>query len=152
MKGQKDVVAAVDLSECSEEVLRWAKLLAERFDASVQVVHIVPDVDSFMAFYVESDRPLSELQKELEVEAQEKMIWLTKKVFGEETCKTFVLRGHPVEDLIAFLKKNPSSMVVLGCHGRRKPEHKLFGSTAERLLKASPCPVVTVGQDYFPHS
>jgi nucleotide-binding universal stress UspA family protein len=38
----KTIVAAVDLSETSREVLRWARLLAERFEARLKIVHVLP--------------------------------------------------------------------------------------------------------------
>lgn len=148
----KCIVAAIDLSENSEEVLRWAKLLADKFETSVKVVHIVPDLSAYTGIFLSKSKPIQTVQKELEIEAEEKILWVTKKSLGRSTeYETSVLRGHPVEDLVKFVKSNRASLLVLGCHGHRKPQHQIFGSTAEQLLKRSPCPVVTVGQDFLPH-
>ena len=147
----KTIAAAVDLSETSREVLRWARLLAERFEARLEIVHVLPDLKSYTGFYLTA-KPVDSLQRELEIEAEEKLLWLGRELLGDpKSYHVAVLTGAPTQALVKFLSSAAVDLVVVGCHGHSKPEHKLFGSTAERLLKISPCPVVTVGQDLTPH-
>jgi nucleotide-binding universal stress UspA family protein len=151
MNTVKTIVAAIDLSDASRDVLRWARLLAERFEASLRVVHVVPNLKASMGFYL-TKKPIDAIQSEMEVEAEEKLLWLAREHLGEtKDIKLEVLCGHPTSSLVAYLKESAADLVVVGCHGHAKPEHKLFGSTAAQLLKISPCPVVTVGQELVPH-
>jgi nucleotide-binding universal stress UspA family protein len=151
MNTVKTIVAAIDLSDTSRDVLRWARLLAERFEASLRVVHVVPDLKAYMGFYL-TEKPIDTIQSEMDVEAEEKLLWLAREHLGEaKNGKLEVLRGHATSSLVKYLKDSNADLVVVGCHGHAKPEHKLFGSTAEQLLKISPCPVVTVGQELLPH-
>ncbi|MFO0981137.1 MAG: universal stress protein [Planctomycetota bacterium] len=89
----------------------------------------------------------------MEVEAEEKLLWLTREHLGDaKTYELVVLSGHPTTSLVNYLKEVAADLVIVGCHGHPKPEHKLFGSTAEHLLKIAPCPVITVGQELLPHA
>src|SRR5262245_93351 len=147
----KTVVAAVDLSEASREVLRWARVLAERFESRLKIVHVVPDLKSYTGFYLTA-KPVDALQRELEIEAEEKLLWLGRELLGDpKSYDVSVLTGIPPQALVKYLKHVAADVLVVGCHGHAKPEHKLFGSTAESLLKISPCPVLTVGQELLPH-
>ena len=141
------IVAAIDLSETSSEVLRWARVLAERFQARLKVVHVLHDLKSYTGFYLTA-KPLDSLQRDLEVEAEEKLAWFGREHLGDpKSYEVKVLIGTPTKTLVRYLRDEAADLLVVGCHGHRKPEHSLFESTAERVLKISPCPVVTVGQE-----
>jgi nucleotide-binding universal stress UspA family protein len=148
----KTIVAAVDLSETSREVLRWARLLAERFEARLKIVHVLPDLKSYTGFYLTA-KPVDALQRELEIESEEKLLWLGRELLGDpKFYDVTVLIGTPPQALAKYLKSAAADLLIVGCHGHPKPEHKLFGATAERLLKTSPCPVMTVGQELLSHA
>lgn len=153
MKTVTSVVAAVDLSDASGDVLRWARLLADQFKATLRIVHVIPDLKAYTGFYVTA-KPVETLQKEVEVEAEEKLLWLTREHLGKDHKHQIqvLAGGHPAVSLVTYLKESKADLVVVGCHGHTKPEHRLFGSTAERLLKIAPCPVVTVGQELVRHA
>jgi nucleotide-binding universal stress UspA family protein len=144
------IVAAVDLSDTSGEVLRWAGVFAERFRAELAVVHVIHDLKSYTGFYL-TTRPMDALQREIAVEAEEKLTWLAREHLGDgKSYKAVVLSGNPTQSLVRYLEESRADLLIVGCHGHAKPEHKLFGSTAEHLLKIAPCPVVTAGQDLLP--
>jgi nucleotide-binding universal stress UspA family protein len=54
------------------------------------------------------------------------------------------LWGRPSDAIIDAAKKAKASLVVLGTHGRNAFEKLLIGSTAERVVRLSPVPVLTV--------
>ena len=41
-------------------------------------------------------------------------------------------------------EKQGADLIVMGTHGLTGVEHLLFGSTAERVVRHAPCPVMTV--------
>jgi len=146
----RTIVAAVDLSDTSREVLDAACALARKLDARVHVLHIAYDLSKFMGFYV-GDKSIASVQTELDREALAKLELLCA------TCATdsggeappidsSVRRGTPFSDVTDFVREVSGDLLVVGAHGMSKPEHKIFGSTAERLVRFSPCPVLIVGQ------
>lgn len=52
--------------------------------------------------------------------------------------------GNPVEEICRFARRNMIDLLVLGTHGRTGWRHVLIGSVAERVVRLSPCPVLTV--------
>ena len=53
-------------------------------------------------------------------------------------------RGAPFLEIIRYAKENDVDLIVLGTHGRSGLAHVLLGSVAERVVRKSPCPVLTV--------
>jgi len=57
---------------------------------------------------------------------------------------TVMLRGTPALRIIEEAKKRRADLIIMGTHGRTGLEHLLLGSVAERVVRLSPCPVLTV--------
>jgi nucleotide-binding universal stress UspA family protein len=55
-----------------------------------------------------------------------------------------VVRGVPFVEIIRTAKDKNADMIVIGTHGRTGIDHMLFGSTAEKVVRKSYCPVLTV--------
>jgi nucleotide-binding universal stress UspA family protein len=57
---------------------------------------------------------------------------------------TFIRLGKPEEEIIEFAKQNSVDLIVMGTHGRTGLEHMLVGSVAERVVRGSTVPVLTI--------
>jgi nucleotide-binding universal stress UspA family protein len=55
-----------------------------------------------------------------------------------------LLSGEPVTTLLEELRSRDYDLVVVGTHGRTGLTHVLVGSVAERLVRLSPVPVLSV--------
>ena len=55
-----------------------------------------------------------------------------------------VRTGVPFLEIIRYAKELEIDLIVLGTHGRTGLAHVLLGSVAERVVRKSPCPVLTV--------
>ena len=55
-----------------------------------------------------------------------------------------ILRGMPFLEIIRYAKANEVDLIVIGTHGRSGMEHIIFGSTAEKVVRKAPCPVLSV--------
>jgi nucleotide-binding universal stress UspA family protein len=55
-----------------------------------------------------------------------------------------ILNGHPSAEILRFLEENKADLVVLGTHGLTGLAHFFLGSTAEKIVRRSPCSVLTV--------
>jgi nucleotide-binding universal stress UspA family protein len=55
-----------------------------------------------------------------------------------------MVKGIADDEIIKYAKENGIDMIVLGTHGRTGLEHVIFGSTAEKVVRSAPCPVLTV--------
>ena len=58
--------------------------------------------------------------------------------------KTFVRVGNPVDEILQFIDEEKIDIIVMGTHGRTGIRHLIAGSVAERIVRASKVPVLTV--------
>ncbi len=135
----KHVLAATDLSDASRPALDLAVDLARRDGAALTVVHAcevpllpeaIPPVD-----YV---TPIT-------IAAGERLDHLLDGLRGRCPDVRRALRiGPPWEEILAAASEAGADLVVLGTHGRRGLAHAMLGSVAERVVRLSPVPVLTV--------
>ncbi len=141
----KRIMAATDFSECSDHALRYACEFAETFGAELHLVNVTePPAAAYSEFgigYVGVEKLDEDLQRGAEAklntlpsqEWQAKLKIVRKAILGS----TFV-------ELVQYAKKQDIDMIVLGTHGRGAIAHMLMGSTAEKVVRKAPCPVLTV--------
>jgi nucleotide-binding universal stress UspA family protein len=57
-----------------------------------------------------------------------------------------LLAGDPADAIIRLAESENIDLIVMGTHGRRGLSRLLMGSGAEAVVRAAPCPVLTVKQ------
>ena len=55
-----------------------------------------------------------------------------------------LLKGDTIDEIVKFIRTNGIDCLAIATHGRRGVSHLLHGSVAERLVRISPCPVLSV--------
>jgi len=55
-----------------------------------------------------------------------------------------VLIGRPFAEIIKYAQAQSIDLIVIGTHGRGGLSHMLMGSVAEKVVRKSPCPVLTI--------
>ena len=122
----------------SVEAIQIARQLARRFGASIHLAHVRQS--NYTADFVAP--PFMTYEQEGEQAALKEL----KKVASEcdvssATCD--VLSGAPPFDEICRLAHTiPADLVVMPTHGRTGLRHVFLGSTAERIVQHSSCPVL----------
>jgi nucleotide-binding universal stress UspA family protein len=138
------ILVAIDFSELSPMVMDYACSLAMAWQTRLLVVHVVHDLSYFTGIY-HTDTPLPELQQRLEAEAHERLEALCQSQLGSKVpYETVVVTGRPVVEIHHLVRQYAVDCLVLGAHSTDKPEHQLFGSTAERLLQQNACPILMI--------
>lgn len=138
------LLVAMDFSDLSPRVLAYANTLAVACQARLVVVHVVHDLAYFVRPY-QTDTPMPALQQHLEAEALEQLEALCQSHLAPEVAyETLVCTGRPVNEIQRLVRTHAVDCLILGAHSAEKPEHQLFGSTAERLLQHITCPVFLV--------
>ena len=140
----KHILAAIDLSEAGFRVVTYAQHMAHTWNARLTVLHVVHDLSYYSGVFITST-PLDTLQHNLEVEAHEHVADNCAAACGSETaCDTLVVTGRPVAEIQRVIRERDIDCLVIGSHSTDKPEHQLFGSTAERLLHQMLCPTFVI--------
>lgn len=139
------VLVPTDFSDASESALRFGKAMAEKFGASLHVVHVMEDLlaHAWAAEVYVSSMP--QLRDEIEKESRQRLgTLLTDDERKTLRAETALLAGNPFLEIIRYAKAQNVDLIVMGTHGRGPIAHMLLGSVAEKVVRKSPCPVLTV--------
>jgi len=139
----KKIVCPVDFSEFTNDIIKYAVSLAKKYDAEIHLLHIIPNLNYFTpyeSFLTPENLVLIERNIEKEVEKDFKKIMKGFDVPLVKAIKT----GVVFVEIIDYIKAENIDLVVIGTHGRSGIEHILIGSVAEKIVRKSPCPVLTI--------
>jgi nucleotide-binding universal stress UspA family protein len=143
MPSIKRILAPIDFSEVSNRSLDYAVDLAAQIKASVSVVHVYeipvyafldgamitpPDVAADLA-----DRAQRSLDAAISA----------RRNRGVDISATLA-NGSPRDEILRLAKEGDADLIVMGTHGRRGLPRALMGSVAERVIRTSEIPVLTI--------
>jgi nucleotide-binding universal stress UspA family protein len=136
------LIVPVDLSSKTEEVLRHASRLAERFGCVAEVLHVV----QLNIAGEERGIPRTALLHGLAEEAQLKLWRLVDLCWKSDMGATVSVRkGRPHEVIVQEAIETGAWVIVMG--GTQRRFFRVPGtSTCARVMRAAPCPVLTVGK------
>ena len=86
---------------------------------------------------------MDEVEENLRSELQQKLDEIGERHGVPESGRHF-LNGTPAREIRRFAEENGMELIVLGTHGRTGLDHVLFGSTAEKVVRKSPVPVMSI--------
>lgn len=141
----KNILVPTDFSASANAALAYAKDLADKFDAHVHLLHVVPVPNFYSAGIELSTAPLKEVMLEAQAAARETLSLRGQEIdLPENRLTVHSTIGLPVSEIFRFIEDHAIDLVVMGTHGRGMVEHLLLGSVAERVVRRSPVPVLTV--------
>lgn len=144
MKDFKTILFATDFSENSDHAFQYALSLAKKFNARLAVVHVINEPVDLRGFYV-PHISFDKLEEEIEEGAQKMMEKFCRTHIRDyDNYETYILPGLPFDEIIKHAGVLAADLVVMGTHGRTGLDHMLFGSTAEKVVRKSPVPVMTI--------
>lgn len=144
----KKILCPTDFSAPSRAALRMARDLAAHHDAELvlmTVVEVVPVLPSPRAGSVAPTFDVSSYQKEIRENAAEQLEKLAAELRTDAlTPGIHVADGTAADEIIDYAQQGGVDLIVIATHGRSGVSRFLFGSVAERVLRSSSCPVLTI--------
>jgi nucleotide-binding universal stress UspA family protein len=145
------ILVPTDFGEPAQAALKWATTLAREFDSRLFLLHVVPEPMAYPWGTELSSLPLNEILMQSEEAARQRLGELARETgLPADRVTTEAVVGTPVDRVIATVKDEKIDLVVVGTHGRGPVGHLLLGSVAERVVRRSPVPVLTVHGDLPP--
>ena len=142
--GVNQIVCCSDFSDHAEVAFQTALDLAQRYNAKLYVVHVLPPVVNPML--TDADLMLPEHPDEnLVVSLNERM----QEVYGNRIpeavdCELVVRDGHVSTEIIRFIEETDADLAVVGAFGLSGMGLVLFGSVTKRISHKAPCSVMIV--------
>jgi nucleotide-binding universal stress UspA family protein len=134
-----------DFGEHSQNALNYGAALADKFRAELTVLHVVPEAPLVLPDTVLAVPPPAPPTDQLRADAQAALDRLTRDPrLDGLAVHTALAQGDPVEEVLRFAAERTIDLIVIGTHGYTGLTHLLTGSTAEKVVRRAPCPVLTV--------
>ncbi|BCA54926.1 putative Universal stress protein [Nitrospira sp. KM1] len=137
----KRLLFATDFSDQTLRAEDWACALAASWQAPLTIITVLefprgmaPSFAVNEIYLTDRLREATELLTDLKRRATQRDIDVSSRI----------ATGIPSEEVIAAALAENSDLVIVGMRGKSGLAHALLGSTAERVIRTAPCPVLAV--------
>jgi nucleotide-binding universal stress UspA family protein len=141
------VLVATDFSECAAAAFQMAQILARRFSSKLILLHVINErlLEQLSGHL---GKPVDALLPGFRKRAQQQLDEFLKGVKPRPLeVETMVAVGLPFQEIAVLARDLAVDLVVMGGYGwggRGPLEEVFFGSTAEKVVRLLPCPVLCV--------
>ncbi len=143
----KNILFCTDFSGNSQAALPFAVDLARKYGATLHVLHAYQEAGHIAEFEISSDIKSDWIRVAhlMGTEMEKRLQSLCEEIIKDlGSCQRKMVRGRPYVEIIRYAKEMDVDLIVMASHGLSGLEHVIFGSTAERVLRESPCNVMII--------
>jgi nucleotide-binding universal stress UspA family protein len=135
-----NIVLAFDGSECSHKALQRAKAIADRFEATLWLVHVFRNPSDFLG-YADYEKLFAKRKSAAQAvldDARQKLGRTTFKVREE------LKEGLETESILKVAENCKADLIVMGTRGLGAVKGLLVGSVSRKVIHYAECPVMVV--------
>jgi nucleotide-binding universal stress UspA family protein len=146
MAAAKVILVPTDFSPASNRALRYACNLAGAIGASLHIIHVLDILGPRPAFLENYGPPLGDYREDMERRTRAELEALLSDEEKARYSVVFVVRaGTPAYEILKYLDEQPAiDLVVMATAGRGGVARLMLGSVADKIVRAAPCPVLTI--------
>lgn len=136
------ILVPVDFSKPASKAVRYAASFARQFDAKITLLHVCPvpyypaELGGFPTVIPQNEPPTALIHERLEAEA--------RLIPTAMRSRSLLRVGAAFDEICKAARELRSDLVIIATHGHTGLKHVLLGSTAERVVRHAPCPVLVV--------
>jgi len=141
----KKILFCTDFSENSDHAFSYALNLATTYHSMLLILHVIVEP---VSYYWSTPEGVDQLiGKQMERVKEEINAHYLQKAQDFKNYEIFIKaadEGRAFYEIILMAKEESADLIIMGTHGRTGFDHLIMGSTAENVVRKSPCPVLTV--------
>ena len=141
----QSILFAADFSRQGSHGFRYAITLSKHFQAKLFIFHAINLQSTMPAADPTGGVALTDYVEVLEDESRARLSEMLRlaEAHGVE-AETILVEGTPHRTALKEAERLGVDLIVVSTHGRTGMEHLLLGSTAEKIIRQSPIPVLVV--------
>ena len=141
MPEPKKILVPVDFSPASLDGLRYALALARPFDATLTALHVVEPLEPMARLEVDVDAHERKLREGVKLRLEDLHLEVDEPAGAFDTL---FREGTSYHEIVGIAQRGDFDLIVMASLGRSGLVDMLLGSTAERVVRHAPCPVLVV--------
>ena len=139
----KRIMVPIDFSDYSKRALKYAVDFAKQFNSKMFLIYVVEPI-IYPADFSMGQVAIPSADLDMQSRASEELMNLAKTIGSGLHVETIIKTGKPFIEIIDTAKEKDVDLIIMATHGHTGVEHLLFGSTAEKVVRKAPCPVLTL--------
>ncbi len=144
----KKILCPTDFSDPSLCGLRMAQEMAGTFKSEIIVLNVHKPIPTLPTPRIEASDvtfDISAYEEHVAEDAKETLANLADSIFDDATRVRLEVRmGRPADEILKFAESEGVDAIFIATHGRTGLAHMVFGSVAEKIVRRSRCPVLTI--------
>lgn len=145
MSNFRKILLPTDFSPCADAALHQAVTIAERFQGAVTMLHVVTvhesDTGKIESVFSKNSKSYDHIMTSAEELLHTKEGMIKTPVLIEKVLRRGI---SPTSEIIGYADEQEPDLIVMGTHGRTGIRRLIMGSVAEKIIRLSDCPVMTV--------
>ena len=144
MEEIKKILVPIDFSDYSKKALQYSVQFAKSFGANISLIYVIERA-VYPADFSMGQIAVPAADMDLHERAKEELKNLAaSEISGDVGVEIILKTGKPYVEIIEAATDIDADLIIIATHGHTGIEHLLFGSTAERVVRKAPCPVLTL--------
>lgn len=143
MKTLRRILLPIDFSDYSKHALRYASEFVKIFKAKMYLIYVFEPI--YTGVDVEFMSGQGDIENDIQKLALKELEKLVETEIGSDFETEILFKvGKPFIKINETALENDIDLIIISTHGQTGIKHMLFGSTAEKVVRKAPCPVLTL--------
>jgi len=144
METIKKILVPIDFSDYSKKALQYTVKFAKSFNSELYLIYVIEPM-IYPADLSMGQMVIPPTEVNLDEKAKTELEELAKTEIGDSLAYNIIVKtGKPFQEIIETAAEVDADLIIIATHGHTGVEHLLFGSTAEKVVRKAPCPVLTL--------
>jgi len=138
------ILFPTDFSSYANYALRYALSFASTYKAKLYVFHVITELNLPIGMGG-TLYPPAKIYEEMEKEAKKKIEGVIPEDYSKIVeVENIIVRGTPFLEIIKAAREYNVDIITIATHGHTGLSHVFLGSTAEKVVRKAPCPVLCI--------
>jgi nucleotide-binding universal stress UspA family protein len=146
----KNIIIPIDFSDHSRAAAKAGAFLSRKSYARIHLLHVILGPENWSQLSVENRQKHPEVESRI-VEVSMQLEDLSRDpMFQGLNVVTQVKTGIAHERIVSYAQSTNADLIIMGAHGADESDAVFIGSTAQKVMRASACPVFSVKTNFNP--